>query len=132
MRPKKREEKSTGDLFRARLDQIIDMKHELVRLAEEIDWDRIDAQVTESFSAKGRPGTGTRFMIAILLLKQIHGLSDEGVWERWVHDPYFQHFTGETFFQHKVPHERSGLSGTVINSVSGAIWERIKEAAYVN
>ena len=49
-------------------------------------------------------------MIAILLLKQIHGLSDEGVWERWVHDPYFQHFTGETFFQYKVPHERSGLS----------------------
>ena len=35
----------------------------------------------------------------ILLLKQIYGLSDEGVWERWVHDPYFQHFTGETYFQ---------------------------------
>ena len=38
MRPKKRNEKGTGDLFRARLDQIISMKHELVRLAEEIDW----------------------------------------------------------------------------------------------
>ena len=30
--------------------------------------------------------------------------------ERWVHDPYFQHFTGETFFQHAFPHERSDLS----------------------
>jgi hypothetical protein len=30
--------------------------------------------------------------------------------ERWVYDPYFQHFTGETFFQHDVPHERSDLS----------------------
>ncbi len=26
---------------------------------------------------------------------------------RWVHDPYFQHFTGEEFFQHEFPHERA-------------------------
>src|SRR5262249_43728005 len=38
------------------------------------------------------------------------GLSDEGVCERWVYDPYFQHFTGEEFFQHEFPHERSDLS----------------------
>src|SRR5438034_2769121 len=29
--------------------------------------------------------------------------------ERWVYDPYFQHFTGEEFFQHEFPHERSHL-----------------------
>jgi IS5 family transposase len=45
-----------------------------------------------------------------LLLKHIYGLSDEGVCERWVHDPYFQYFTGEEFFQHEFPHERSDLS----------------------
>jgi hypothetical protein len=45
-----------------------------------------------------------------LLLKHIYGLSDEGVCERWVYDPYFQHFTGEEFFQHDFPHERSDLS----------------------
>ena len=28
-------------------------------------------------------------MIGLLLLKHIYGLSDEGVCERWVHDPYF-------------------------------------------
>jgi hypothetical protein len=27
-----------------------------------------------------------------------------------VHDPYFQYFTGEEFFQHALPHERSGMS----------------------
>ena len=32
------------------------------------------------------------------------------MWERWVHDPYFQYFTGEEFFQHELLHERSGLS----------------------
>jgi IS5 family transposase len=30
--------------------------------------------------------------------------------ERRVHDPYFQPFTGEAFFQHAPPHERCGLS----------------------
>jgi transposase, IS5 family len=49
-------------------------------------------------------------VIGLLLLKQIYGLSDEGVCERWVHDPYFQYFTGEEFFQHAFPHERSDLS----------------------
>src|SRR6185503_1000613 len=29
--------------------------------------------------------------------------SDEGICERWVHDPYFQYFTGEEFFQHRLP-----------------------------
>ncbi len=110
MRPRQRDENGSGDLFRARLDQIIDMKHELVRLADEIDWDWIDDQVAERFSAAGRPRTETCFMIGILLLKQIYGLSDEGGWERWEFDPYFQHFTGETFFQHEIAHERSGLS----------------------
>jgi hypothetical protein len=28
-----------------------------------------------------------------------YGSSDEGVCERWVHDPYFQYFTGEEFFR---------------------------------
>ena len=46
----------------------------------------------------------------MLLLKHTYGLSDEQVWDRWVHDPYFQYFTGEAFFQHELVHERSGLS----------------------
>ena len=110
MRPKPPQTDDTGDLFRARLEQIIDMGHELVRLADRIDWDWIDAQIADRFSAQGRPGTETRFMVGLLLLKHIYGLSDEGVCERWVYDPYFQYFTGEAFFRHAFPHERSGLS----------------------
>lgn len=33
--------------------------------------------------------------------------------ERWVHDPYFQYWTGEEFFQHAFPHERSDLAQAV-------------------
>src|SRR5579872_3611064 len=110
MRPKKHKTTGSNDLFRARLDQIINMKHELVLLAGKIDWDWIDGEIAPLYSENGRPGIETRFMIGLLLLKQIYGLSDEGVCERWVYDPYFQHFTGEEFFQHSFPHERSDLS----------------------
>ena len=110
MRPKKHETTGEGDLFRARLDQIINMKHELVQLAGKIDWAWIDGEIAPLYSDKGRPGIESRFVIGLLLLKHIFGLSDEGVCERWVYDPYFQHFTGEAFFQHSFPHERSDLS----------------------
>lgn len=110
MRPRKRIPTGEGDLFRARLDQIINLKHELVELAGRIDWDFIDLEMAPLYSERGRPGIESRFVIGLLLLKHIYGLSDEGVCERWVHDPYFQHFTGEEFFQHAFPHERSDLS----------------------
>jgi len=110
MRPKQRETTGSGDLFRARLEQIINMKHELVQLAGKLDWTWIDGEIAPLYSDQGRPGIETRFVIGLLLLKHIYGLSDEGVCERWVHDPYFQYFTGEEFFQHEFPHERSDLS----------------------
>ena len=110
MRPKKHETTGSSDLFRARLDQIINMKHALAQLAGKIDWDFIDGEIASLYSEKGRPGIETRFMIGLLLLKHIYGLSDEGVCERWIYDPYFQHFTGEEFFQHAFAHERSDLS----------------------
>src|SRR5438445_2879346 len=42
MRPKKHKTTGSNDLFRARLDRNINLKHELVLLAGKIDWDRID------------------------------------------------------------------------------------------
>jgi IS5 family transposase len=110
MRPKKLQTTRSDDLFRARLDQIINLRHELAQLAGAIDWDWIDGEIAPLYSDKGRPGIETRFAIGLLLLKHIYGLSDEGVCERWVYDPYFQHFTGEEFFQHSFSHERSDLS----------------------
>ena len=110
MRPKKQKPVRQDELFRARLDQIINMKHELAVLAVKLDWDWIDAELAPLFSDQGRPAEPVRFMIGMFVLKHIYGLSDEQLWERWVHDPYFQYFTGETFFQHELPRERSGMS----------------------
>jgi IS5 family transposase len=110
MRPGSQERTGEQDLFRARLDQIINMRHELVRLAQTIDWAWIDGELAECFSEQGRPGLPTRFMVGLALLKQTYGLSDEQVCDRWVYDPYFQYFTGAEFFAHEFPHERSGIS----------------------
>jgi transposase, IS5 family len=110
MRPGKRETSGSGDLFRARLEQIIDMRHELVQLAQRIDWNWLDGELAGCFSKEGRPGTEVRFMLGLFLLKHIHALSDEEVCARWVENPYFQYFCGEEFFQHAFPHERSGMS----------------------
>ena len=86
------------------------MKHELVVLADKIDWAWLDAELADCFSDKGRPAEPVRFMLGMFMLKHSYGLSDEQLWERWVHDPYFQYFTGEEFFQHELRHERSGMS----------------------
>jgi IS5 family transposase len=110
MRPKKIVPTNKLDLYRSRLEQIINPRHELVQLAGKLDWAWIDGQIAPLFAEQGRPAVPTRFMIGLLLLKHIHGLSDEEVCERWVENPYFQHFTGEEFFQHEFPHDRSGLS----------------------
>jgi transposase, IS5 family len=50
MRPKQHETRGSGDLFRARLDQIINMRHELAQLAGKIDWDFIDGEITPLYS----------------------------------------------------------------------------------
>ena len=94
MRPKKPETTGSTDLFRARLDQIINLKHELAQLAGKIDWDWIDGEIAPLYSDKGRPGIETRFAIG-LCCSNTSTASDEGACDRWVHDPYFQYFTGE-------------------------------------
>ena len=104
MRPKKPETTRSGDLFRARLDQIINLRHELAQLAGKIDWDWIDGEADRpALQRLGRPGLPTRFAIGLAAHSRFTGLSDEGVQERWVYDQYFQFFTGEEFFQHRVP-----------------------------
>jgi hypothetical protein len=80
MRPKKHKATGSGDLFRARLDQIINMKHELVQLTGKVDW--IDGEITPQ---RKRPaGIETRFIIGLLLLKHnpMRGLRGEQVSDR--------------------------------------------------
>jgi hypothetical protein len=48
-------------------------------------------------------------MAALLYLKRVYALSDEGVVQRWCENPYWQHFGGERYFQHELPSDPSSL-----------------------
>ena len=111
MKPRERVETGQTDLFRARLDQIIDMGHELVRLGQVIDWRFIDSKCGEAYSdVAGQPPLLTRLMAGLAILKHTYDLSDEGLHARWKENPYFQYFCGEEFFCHEAPFDRSSLT----------------------
>lgn len=101
---------SSDDLFRSRLEAMIDTEHPLVKLAGLIDWSRFDAAFGRFYTQKGRPGLPTRLMAGLHLLKHMEGLSDEAVCARWVENPYYQFFCGEEFFRHKLVLDRSSMT----------------------
>ena len=111
MKPRvKPQDSGMEDLFRSKLKSIIDLRHELVRLGELIDWGRLEAHFAPYYKEAGRPGSPIRLVVGLHLLKHIEGLSDEVVCERWKRDPYMQYFCGEEYFQHAFPLERSGMT----------------------
>jgi transposase, IS5 family len=111
MRPKERRETGQVDLFRARLDQILDPAHALVKLARSIDWRFLEERLGAVYDDNpGRPPLPTRLMAGLAILKHMHDLSDEVLCERWIENPYMQLFCGEEFFQHQLPFDRSSMT----------------------
>jgi IS5 family transposase len=99
------------ELFLVRLENIIDPHHELVKLAMLIDWEGLSSDLSRFYCPdNGRPGESIRLMAGLCFLKDIKGLSDEELCAIWCENPYFQHFCGETFFQHRFPVEPPSLS----------------------
>ncbi|CDM57433.1 IS5 family transposase (plasmid) [Rhizobium sp. T136] len=110
-KPRERRETGEQDLFRSRLDQIINMKHELVRLAQAIDWPVLEARFGTVYSdGAGMPPLPTRLMAGLAILKHTFSLSDEALCERWVENPYFQYLCGEEFFRHDLSFDRSSMT----------------------
>lgn len=96
---------ATDDLFRSRIDHMIDLRRPLAVLASRMPWQEIEAQVAKVLSRKGRAGLAMpdldlfgqqvqrsvvtsnagrprvplRIMIALLCLKHAYNESDEGV-----------------------------------------------------
>lgn len=97
------------NLFRPILKEIINPNHELVVLADRIDWNEFEQHFSSLYSHTGQPGIPIRTMVGLLLLKRIYNLGDETVMEQWVQNPYFQYFCGESEFQWKPPSDPSDL-----------------------
>lgn len=110
MKPKSRGPEQ-DELLRPRLTDMIDMRHELVKLEALIDWAFFETEWAGLFpSPTGRPATSPRLVAGLLYLQNAYRLSDEAVVARWAENPYWQHFCGETFFQHRFPLDPSSLT----------------------
>lgn len=111
MKPRERRETGAQDLFRSRLDQIINLRHELVTLSKTVSWSFIEEKCGEVYAdGPGMPPLPTRLMAGLAILKYTFNLSDEELCDRWVENPYFQYFCGEEFFLHELPFDRSSLT----------------------
>ena len=90
-KPRERRQTAEQDLFRSRLDQILNMKHELVQLAQAMDWPVLEQRFGEVYSdGPGKPPLPTRLMAGLAILKYTFDLSDEALCARWVENPYYQ------------------------------------------
>jgi IS5 family transposase len=120
----------TDDFFRARLDQMIDLKHPLAALAQRLPWKQIEDTLAPAFvhqdregrvvaeedlfgptlavagagvSAAGRPRLSIRLMASLLYLKHAFNLSDDDVVARWAENVVWQYFSGQDYYEPRLP-----------------------------
>ena len=111
MRPKNLGETGgQGDLFRAHLNQILDRKHPLHVLANQIEWSVFEQEFGPLYVENiGRPGLPIRLVVGLHYLKYVYNESDESVVERFLENPYWQYFCGFEYFEHEMPLDPSSL-----------------------
>ena len=95
------------EMFKTVLTSFIHPEHELCLLAKKIDWKSLEEEFAPLYGKVGRPSIPIRTIVGLLLLKQMYNLGDETVVERYLENPYWQHFCGEVYFQYKLPFDPS-------------------------
>ena len=120
----------TTDFFRCRIDAMINLQHPLAVLASRLPWSAIEASLAPKFERKDRPGqviddqdmlgattmlvgagrsnagrpkTPIRLLASLVYLKHSFNLSDEDVCERWSENPLWQFFSGQAYYEHRLP-----------------------------
>jgi transposase, IS5 family len=120
----------TDDFFRARLEQMIDLRHPLAVLAQRMPWMQIEEALKPAFargdrqgcevwgddlfgpalavagtgvSAAGRPRLPIRLMASLLYLKHAFNLSDEELVGRWSENVVWQYFSGQEYYTPRLP-----------------------------
>ena len=97
-------------MFQVPLKQFINESHELVVLSKKIDWESLEKDLRVYYCEdNGRPGVPIRLIVGIIILRRMFSQSDESVLDRWVENPYWQYFTGEVYFRHDYPFDRTEL-----------------------
>ena len=111
MKPKAPNHDNQDDLYRSRLDQILNREHPLFVLADQIDWSVFDNKFGNLYSEnKGRPGKPTRLMVGLHYLKHAYNESDESIVARLLENGYCQYFCGFEFFLHDLPVDPTSMT----------------------
>lgn len=91
--------KNQGELFRNRLDQILDPRRPLYQISKKIDWEKFEKEFGKYYTEKtGRPGLRIRLNV-----------SDEKVVEGYLENPYWQYICGNEYFEHDFPCDPTSL-----------------------
>jgi len=69
-------------------------RHELVILADRIDWDTLEHKLKRFFQKRGRKAKRVRLMAGLLFLKHLHNLSDRQVVAMIHENIYYKYFCG--------------------------------------
>ena len=111
MKPEPHTSDARIDMFRNRLDNQLNQRHPLFKLAHTIDWQIFDEAFGKLYCAdNGSPGKSIRLMVGLQYLQHMKDLSDEQTVAQWVENPYWQYFCGEDYFQHEPPIDASSMS----------------------
>ncbi len=108
MTPKKTE--NHPKIFQSRLDNQLNMRHQLVILSQQIDWTAFEKEFGFLYVPEhGRPGLPIRLMVGLTYLSRTFNYSDETAVEMFIENPYWQYFCGYEYFQIKTPLDPSSL-----------------------
>ena len=115
---------------------MIDLRHPLAVLARRMPWSQIETALSPAFARKGvegkvidqddlfggtmetadggaspagRPRLPIRLMAALLYLKHAFNLSDEELVERWAENVVWQYFSGQTYYEPRLPCDATQL-----------------------
>ncbi len=103
MKPKP-QPRDAFELFQSHFDQMLNPRHELILLANKIDWSSMEAAFVDTYCPDlGAPAKAIRLMVGLHYLKYAFDESDESVVARWAENPYWQYFCGYTHMQHECP-----------------------------
>jgi len=76
------------NMYKPLLLDFIDRKHELVVLADTIEWQYFEKEFSQLYSNTGKPAMPIRLMVGSLMLKRIYNLGDKILAKAWVRQKF--------------------------------------------
>ena len=70
----------------------LDTNHKLYKLSSIINWLKLESEIKQNFDISDR--YECRFVIGLLYLKSMSGLSSKEVVDKWQKDPYWRYLCG--------------------------------------